>query len=131
MAVARLTGARIQRREDPRLIPGHGRYVDDVDHHAALHMAVVRSPYAHAAITGLDAARALGLPGVEAVYTAAEFATVLQGSLPVGEAGVKDKLQVPAQFPVASREVVYQGQPVAVVLAADRYRAADAAAAVA
>ena len=82
MAVARLVGARIQRREDPRLITGHGRYVDDVKQDAALHMAVVRSPYAHAAIRRLEATAARALPGVEAVYTAAEFKAVLQGSIP-------------------------------------------------
>src|SRR5437667_413923 len=66
MAVARLVGARIQRREDPRLITGHGRYVDDVKQDAALHMAVVRSPYAHAAIRRLEATAARALPGAEA-----------------------------------------------------------------
>src|SRR2546427_3893523 len=125
MAVTRLTGARIQRREDPRLVTGHGRYVDDVGPDDVLHMAVVRSPYAHSVITRVDATAARALPEVEAVYTAADFATVLRGHLPVGEAGVKNKRQVPAQFPIASREVVYQGEPVAVVLSVDPYRAAD------
>src|SRR6267378_7387410 len=105
MAVARLVGARIQRREDPRLITGHGRYVDDANPPAVLHMAVVRSPYAHAAIKHLDATRARSLPGVAGVYTAEEFRTVLQGSIPVGTAGVTDKRQVPDQFPIASDEV--------------------------
>src|SRR5207302_9917678 len=105
MAVARLVGASIQRREDPRLITGHGRYVDDIDSHAALHMAVVRSPYAHATIRNPDAAAARALPAVEAGFTAAEVGAVLQGSIPVGEAGVRDKRQGPAQFPIASREV--------------------------
>ena len=130
MAVSRLVGARIQRREDPRLITGHGRYVDDISLPGTLHMALVRSPYAHASINSIATEPAASMPGVHAVYLAEDFRGVLQGTLPVGSAGVPDKKQVPDQFPIGSGEAVYQGEPLAVVLAEQRYQAADAAAAV-
>jgi aerobic carbon-monoxide dehydrogenase large subunit len=130
MAVSRLVGARIQRREDPRLITGHGRYVDDISLPGTLHMAVMRSPYAHASINSIATEPAASMPGVPAVYLADDFRKVLQGTLPVASAGVPDKKQVPDQFPIGSGEAVYQGEPLAVVLAEQRYQAADAAAAV-
>jgi len=127
MAVTQMVGARIQRREDPRLISGHGRYVDDIRLVGMAHMAVVRSPFAHARITAIDTARATELRGVVAVYTAREFREVLSGGLPVTNSFVADKKQVPEQFFVAEGESAYQGEPVAVVVAEDRYIAADAA----
>jgi carbon-monoxide dehydrogenase large subunit len=127
MAVTQMVGARIQRREDPKLISGHGRYVDDIKLNAMAHMAVVRSPFAHARITAIDPTAALQLKGVIAVYTARDFHQVLSGGLPVTNSFVADKKQVPEQFPIADSEVVYQGEPVAVVVADDRYVAADAA----
>ena len=63
MAVSRLVGARIQRREDPRLITGHGRYVDDISLPGTLHMALVRSPYAHASINSIATEPATSMPG--------------------------------------------------------------------
>ncbi|MGH7389589.1 MAG: xanthine dehydrogenase family protein molybdopterin-binding subunit, partial [Candidatus Rokuibacteriota bacterium] len=66
----RYTGARITRREDPRLLRGRGRYVDDLVLPRMLAMAFVRSPHAHAAIRGVDTAAALAVPGVLAVVTA-------------------------------------------------------------
>src|ERR1700758_4111070 len=105
MAVTTMIGAKIHRREDPRLVSGHGRYVDDMVRPGMVHMAVVRSPLAHARIKSIDLAAAKKAPGVSAVLTFADF---------------KD--------PIAHDEVVYQGEPVAVVLADERYQAADAAA---
>src|SRR5581483_2737358 len=127
MAVTQMVGARIQRREDPRLITGHGRYVDDMHLTGMAHMVVVRSPHAHARVVRIDLTDAAAAPGVVAVYTARDFRTVLAGALPVAPAFVPDKKQVPDQFPIAEDEVVYQGQPVAVVVAEDRYLASDAA----
>jgi aerobic carbon-monoxide dehydrogenase large subunit len=130
MAVpSRMIGARIQRREDPRLITGHGRYVDDLAPAGLLHMAVVRSPYAHATIRVIEATAARSMPGVEAVLLEPDFKAVLSGYLPVGTAGVPLKKQSPEQFPMASGEAVYEGEPIAVVLAKHRYQASDAAAA--
>ena len=127
MALSQLIGARIQRREDPRLVSGHGRYVDDIVVPAMLHMTVVRSPHAHARIVRIDAAAARSAEGVAAVYSAEDFRRVLRASLPVLPTFVPEKKQVPDQFPIAAGEVVYEGEPVTVVLGEDRYRAADGA----
>jgi carbon-monoxide dehydrogenase large subunit len=123
-----MIGAKIHRREDPRLITGHGRYVDDMTRPGMLHMTVVRSPMAHAKIRSIDPSAAKKAPGVVAVYTFADFKDHIAGGLPVSASFVAEKKQSPNQFPIAHDEVVYQGEPVAVVLAEERYQAADAAA---
>ena len=128
MAVTTMIGAKIHRREDPRLISGHGRYVDDMTRPGMLHMAVVRSPLAHAKIRSIDLTAAKKAPGVQAVYTFADFKDHIAGGLPVSASFVAEKKQIPNQFPIAHEEVVYQGEPVVVVLAEERYQAADAAA---
>jgi len=128
MAVTTMIGAKIHRREDPRLITGHGRYVDDMTRPGMLHMTLVRSPMAHAKIRSIDLTAAKKAPGVVAVYTFADFKDHIAGGLPVTASFVADKKQIPNQFPIAQDEVVYQGEPVAVVLAEERYQAADGAA---
>ena len=128
MAVTTMIGAKIHRREDPRLVSGHGRYVDDMTRPGMLHMVVVRNPMAHAKIRSIDLTAARKAPGVSAVYTFADFKDHIAGGIPVSNSFVADKKQVPNQFPIAHDEVVYQGEPVAVVLADERYQAADAAA---
>jgi carbon-monoxide dehydrogenase large subunit len=127
MAVTTMIGAKIHRREDPRLITGHGRFIDDMTLPAMAHMAIVRSPYAHAKIRSIDPSAAKKSPGVQAVYTYADFKDHITGGLPVSASFVAEKKQVPNQFPIAHEEVVYQGQPVAVVLADERQQAADGA----
>src|ERR671931_79146 len=127
MAVSQLVGARVQRREDPRLVSGHGRFVDDLSAARTLHMGVVRSPFAHARIQRIDAGAAQSAPGVAAVLVAADFRKAIRHPLPVLPTFVPEKKQVPEQFPIATGEVVYEGEPVAVVLADDRYLASDAA----
>ncbi len=131
MATATDTGRGIgvsaKRKEDAKLLTGRGRYVDDLKLPRMLHMAVVRSPHAHATITGIDSAAARAMPGVEAVLTAAdlEFAAGIPcGSNPTGE------MVQPARPVLATGKVRHMGEPVAVVLAADRYLARDAADAV-
>ena len=62
-------GHSIKRKEDPRFIRGQGNYVDDVVLPGMLYMDIVRSPFAHAKITNIDASRALAIPGVLAVIT--------------------------------------------------------------
>src|ERR1700675_4480448 len=127
MAVTSMIGARIQRREDPKLITGHGHFIDDVNLVNMAHMSVVRSPHAPARLPSIDTSRALASKGVVAVLTAADFKPVIHGPLPVTNSFVPDKKQVPEQFPIASDEAVYAGEPVAVVIADDRYLADDAA----
>jgi len=129
MAVSQLVGAKIHRREDPRLITGHGRFTDDLPHQGLLHMVVVRSPYAHARIRSIGVEAAKKAPGVVAVYTAADFKDVIAGpaTFVVAPVFAPIKLTNPPRYPIAAKEVCYQGEPVAVVIAEQRGQAADGA----
>jgi carbon-monoxide dehydrogenase large subunit len=129
MAVSQFVGAKIHRREDPRLITGHGRYTDDLPHQGVVHLVVVRSPYAHARIKSIGVEAAKGAPGVLAVYTAADFKDVIAGPATFAVAPVfaPVKQTNPPRFPLATGEVCYQGEPVAVVIAEQRGQAADGA----
>src|SRR5579862_6939435 len=104
MAVTTMIGARVQRREDPKLITGHGHYIDDVTLVNMAHMSVVRSPHPHARIKSIDTAAALASKGVVAVLTHKDFKPVILGPLPVTNSFVPDKKQVPEQFPIAADE---------------------------
>jgi aerobic carbon-monoxide dehydrogenase large subunit len=129
MSVSQMVGAKIHRREDPRLITGHGRYTDDLTRPGLVHMAVVRSPHAHAKIRSLGVDAAKKAPGVLAVYTAADFKDVIGGpaTFPVAPVFAPIKLANPPRYPIAKEEVCYQGEPVAVVIAESRAQAADGA----
>jgi len=127
MAVTTMIGAKIHRREDPRLVSGEGRYVDDFTRPGTAHMAVVRSPHAHARIKSIDLTAASKAPGVVAVYTHKDFAKVIAGVMATAPFFVPEKKQVPPRFPIADKEVVFQGEAVAVVLADTKYQAADGA----
>ena len=120
-------GLSVKRREDRRFLLGRGRYVDDLRLADLLHAAIVRSPHAHARVLGVDARRALALPGVVAVLTIAE--------LPECAAAVPPLVPSPrfrpyAQPAIASAKARYAGEGVAVAVADDVYRATDAAQAV-
>ncbi|MBX6343304.1 MAG: hypothetical protein IRY97_12655, partial [Thermomicrobiaceae bacterium] len=69
MAVTKLFGASVKRREDPRMITGKGSYTDDIRLPGTLALALVRSPYPHARIRGIDVSKARSMPGVVAIYT--------------------------------------------------------------
>jgi aerobic carbon-monoxide dehydrogenase large subunit len=127
MGVTQLVGAKIHRREDPRLVTGNGRYVDDHTRTRTAYLAVVRSPLAHARINSIDVSAAKSAPGVVAVYTHADIAPVIAGVMPVAPAFVAEKKTVPDHYPIAKQEVAYQGEPVAVVVAETKQQAADAA----
>ena len=120
-----LVGQRVRRREDPRLVRGHGSYVDDVKLPGMLHLAFRRSDVAHGAIRSIDTSAAAAMPGVELVLTGAQLAETLP-PMPVAT-----PFPAPDHHSVAPDRVRYVGEPVAVVVAADRYAAADAAAAIA
>jgi aerobic carbon-monoxide dehydrogenase large subunit len=125
-AEVRLIGEAIVRREDPALLTGRGRYVDDVAPEGALHAFVVRSPLAHARILSVDVTEAREAPGVVAVYTAADLAQLGVGPLP-GAEGLPPGSLTP-EFPVlASGKVLWAGQPVVLVVAETSEQAADAA----
>src|SRR6185295_3254761 len=117
----RYVGQRIKRTEDPRLIKGLAHYVDDVRLPDTLHVAFVRSVYAHARIT-VDAAEALQAPGVVAVY----FGKDIAGIGPVPCASALPGLKVPDYRVLAQDKVYFVGQPIAAVVATDRYAARDA-----
>lgn len=127
MAVTQLVGAKIHRREDPRLITGHGRYTDDLSRPGLLHITFVRSPYAHARIKSIGVAEAKASPGVVAIYTAADLEGQVVGPAGVAPAFVPEKKTVPERWPLAKEEAVFQGEPVAIVVAETRQQAADAA----
>ncbi|MFI5281682.1 MAG: xanthine dehydrogenase family protein molybdopterin-binding subunit [Candidatus Dormibacterales bacterium] len=127
MAITTMIGAKIHRREDPRLVSGEGRYIDDFTRPGTTFLAVVRSPHAHALIKKIDTSKASKAPGVVAIFTHKDIAKVIAGTMPAAPAFVADKKQVPPRFPIAESEVAYQGEPVAVVIAETKYQASDAA----
>src|SRR6266540_2053073 len=127
MAVSQLVGAKIHRREDPRLITGHGHYVDDFTRQGTAYAAFVRSPHAHARVKSIDVTDASKAPGVVGVYTARDFKGQLAGTHPAAPAFTAAKKYVPERSPIAENEVCYQGEIVAAVLAENRGQAADAA----
>ncbi|MFF7356871.1 xanthine dehydrogenase family protein molybdopterin-binding subunit [Streptomyces filipinensis] len=112
------------RKEDARLITGQTSWTDNIQVAGLLHLAVLRSPMAHARITRVDVSPALERPGVVAAFSGADLAEGL-GSLPCAWPVTEDIVQ-PDHPPIAVEEVRYAGDPVAVVVARDRYAAADA-----
>ena len=117
------------RVEDPPLLVGEGRFIDDIDLQGALEAAFVRSPHAHAKIAGIDATAARAAPGVVAVLSLADFAAdpLLQKRMPIQFRTSKLPPHC-TPFALAKDEVAYVGEPVALVVAASRYLAEDAAA---
>ena len=126
-APAELGRARL-RKEDDRLITGQTTWTDNLTLPGMLHIAYLRSPFAHARITSVDVSGALSQPGVIAAYSGADFAGE-QGSLPCAWPVTPD-IVIPDHPPMASEEVRYVGEAVACVVARDRYMAADALAAI-
>ena len=116
-------GGSVKRREDPRLLRGRGRYVADIRPAGTVHMAIVRSPHAHARIVGVDASRALATPGVLAVLTWDDIADQA-GPIPCIDL-YPDSLPT-LQTALADGVVRYVGQPVAALVATDEYLAEDA-----
>jgi aerobic carbon-monoxide dehydrogenase large subunit len=116
-------GQRVKRTEDPRLIQGLGHYVDDIKLPDTLYVAFLRSMYAHARITNIDTSEAEHANGVVAVYTGHQVADLIG---PVPCASVLPGLKVPDYRVLAKDHVVFVGQPIAAVVATDRYAARDA-----
>jgi len=119
------TGQSVRRFEDPRLLTGQGSYVDDIKLPGLLHAAVLRSPHAHANIRSIDGSTASRLPGVVAVFTAADIQD-LAVEIPTRTNTGADEFNPPRHPILASDKVCYVGQAVAVVIAEDPYSAADA-----
>jgi len=123
-APAAETGAPRLRKEDARLVTGQTTWTDNLVLPGMLHMAFVRSPFAHARITSVDLSAAKAMPGVIAAFSGADFGDE-QGSLPCAWPVTPD-IVIPHHPPMATEEVRYVGEAVAVVIARDRYTAADA-----
>ncbi|MGV6872115.1 xanthine dehydrogenase family protein molybdopterin-binding subunit [Pseudochelatococcus sp. B33] len=123
---ASFIGQRYQRVEDPNLVRGMGRFVDDLHMHDLMEAAFFRSPVAHGLIRSIDVSVARALPGVHAVYTLADLRKVLKAD------------RLPLQFPsdvlpqdispfiLAGEEVSFVGEAIALVVAENRYIAEDA-----
>ncbi|HUF97233.1 MAG TPA: xanthine dehydrogenase family protein molybdopterin-binding subunit, partial [Ilumatobacter sp.] len=118
---ARYIGQSVTRKEDQRLLTGHGQYVDDITLPGLLHAAFVRSDIARGAITRVDADAARALPGVVAVYTWSDFHGGFGASW---HAMLGEELMVPP--PLAITDVRHVGDPIAIVVATSRYIAEDA-----
>ena len=124
----RFFGASVLRKEDPALLTGKGRYVDDVKLPGMLHAAFVRSPHAHALIKSIDATAARALPGVHAVLTHVDLPEPMGSRrlpLYVPHPAIKQTFM---PQPLASEEVCFVGEPIAIVVADSRYIAEDAVA---
>src|SRR5882762_7172157 len=121
--MSKYVGQRIKRTEDPRLIKGLAHYVDDIRLPDTLHVAFVRSIYAHARLTGIDVTEALKAPGVVAVYTGKDIATKVG---PVPCAAALPDLKVPDYRVLATDKALFVGHPIAAVVATDKYLARDA-----
>src|ERR671911_2149928 len=117
----KLVGERVKRREDPRLIQGRATYVDDLKIAGMQHLAFKRCDVAHGRIRSIDTSAAEAMDGVEAVFTGAQIAEML-APMPIGT-----PFPSPPHRAVAADVVRYAGEPVAVVVASDRYVARDAA----
>ncbi|MGC9152689.1 MAG: glyceraldehyde dehydrogenase subunit alpha [Vulcanisaeta sp.] len=106
----RYIGQRIKRIEDPKVLLGTAKYVDDLEFPGTLYLAILRSPVAHAKLLKVDYSDALKMPGVVSVITGLNIA-------------VENR---PRNFPMAKDEILYVGHPIAAVVAEDRYKAFDA-----
>src|SRR6202050_240869 len=125
IAAERYTGASIKRSEDPRILTGAGRYVDDVKLPGMLHAAFVRSPMAHARVLSVDVSAARELPGVVAALTGAEGGA-MTGPGPETLMALLGWKGPPPEFTLlATDKVRFAGDPVAVVIAESRYVAED------
>jgi len=163
-APEKFVGGGVPRKEDPALVTGRANWTDNIRLPGMLHATILRSPYAHAKITSIDASAAREQPGVVAVFTGRDLMHEWKGNptntqamtgyaLDLSERGdgqgpsvtesggsedipddqhtflgwpVTEDIKVPNHFPVAVQEINFAGEPVAVVVATDRYRAQDA-----
>ncbi len=120
-----VVGTRMVRKEDPELLTGEGRFIDDLAIPGARWLGMVRSPFAHARITSIDTTDALAIAGVEAVLTGADLRDAWLAPMPCAWPVTGD-MKNPDHFPVAIDKACYVGDIVAVVVAESRYVAADA-----
>ena len=127
-ADARYVSARVLRNEDARLLTGRALFVDDVQLEGMLHVAFVRSDYAHGRLKRVDASAARKRPGVVAVYTADDLGEYWRpGPLLVPPPPIPNLLfHACTQVPLAKNKVRHVGEPIAMIVAQSRYVAEDA-----
>src|SRR5688572_20317806 len=126
--MTRLVGERILRNEDARLLTGRALFVDDVQLPGMLHVAFVRSEYAHGRLKNVDLSGARRRPGVVAVYAAADLGDYLQpGPVLVNPPPIPGLVfHGCTQLPLAKDKVRHVGEPIAMIIAESRYVAEDA-----
>jgi carbon-monoxide dehydrogenase large subunit len=122
--MSKYVGTSMKRREDPRFIQGRGGYVANISLPGMAHLAVKRSPYAHAKIKKIDTSKAKAMPGVLGVFTGQDLIDGGVGALPSGWNVPNQK--VPARWPLMPDRVRHVGDGVACVVAESAYQAADA-----
>jgi aerobic carbon-monoxide dehydrogenase large subunit len=122
MAISQLVGARVRRREDPRLITGSATYLDDLRPPDLVHLVFARSYVPHADLTAVDVSEARAAPGVLAIYTAEEL-----DGLPAFPVSGPKGTRLPARPLLCRDRIRYQGEPYAIVVARSREEAVDAA----
>jgi len=127
---SRIFGSGIKRREDPRLITGQARYTDDFVLPGMAHLAVVRSPYAHAKIRAVRTKKVAAMDGVLGVFTGKDMKDAGFGPIPCAWVVPGSETKTPPYPPIAIDVARYVGNAVAIVVATDRYLARDAAEAV-
>jgi aerobic carbon-monoxide dehydrogenase large subunit len=127
IAAERYTGASVKRSEDPRILTGRGRYVDDIKLPGMLHAAFVRSPLAHARVLAVDVSAAQALPGVVAVLTGADVESMTIPGADLLQVFFGGGGPTPEYSLLATDRVRFVGDPVVVVVAESRYIAEDAA----
>ncbi|MGB6457312.1 MAG: xanthine dehydrogenase family protein molybdopterin-binding subunit [Streptosporangiaceae bacterium] len=125
IAAERYTGASIKRSEDPRILTGAGQYVDDIKLPRMLHAAFVRSPVAHARVLSIDVSAARALAGVVAAFTGAELEAMTVPGPDALMALMGWTGPTPEFTLLATDKVRFVGDPVAIVIAENRYLAED------
>jgi carbon-monoxide dehydrogenase large subunit len=118
-------GSRLLRREDAPLLTGEAKFTDDLTIPGALHLAVLRSPYAHATINSVDLTTARSMPGVVAAYSGADLADEWESPMPCAWTVTED-MKNPPHHPLATTTANYVGDGVAAVLARTEAQARDA-----
>jgi aerobic carbon-monoxide dehydrogenase large subunit len=126
MTVSAIFGARVKRKEDPRMISGKASYVADIKLQGMTFASFVRSPHAHAIVKKIQTEKARRSAGVVAVYTGADLKGKV-GAIPCAWAIPNSNLRIPEYFPIAVDKVRYVGDPVTVVVADTQIHAEDAA----
>src|SRR5437868_5957975 len=125
MAIGNMVGASVRRHEDPKLVAGAGMYVDDIKLPGMLYVGIVRSPYAHARIKGINMSGLDGNKGVAGRLTGKDVRARQKAPLPITWV-IPPDIKTPEHWAMASDVVRYVGEPVAAVAVEDRYGVEDA-----